>query len=111
MADISDEWGWRAVQAGLERRRNGVWEIRDVDVSERAQQFVALPNGLVIQIDIDWFQAVKRGCHSTGAMYATICNNPRGIQNLREETMLLLMFPSPHEPNSEQYNNAMEFPV
>ncbi|KAK7039964.1 hypothetical protein R3P38DRAFT_3350014 [Favolaschia claudopus] len=111
MTDISDGWGWRAIQAGLERRRNGVWEIRDVDVAERAQQFVALPNGLVFQINIDWFQAVKRGCHSTGAMYATVCNNPRGIRNLREETMLLLMFPGPREPNSEQYNNAMEIPV
>lgn len=54
MTDITDGWGWRAIQAGLERRRNGRWEIRDVDVSELNQQFVALPNGLVVQINIDW---------------------------------------------------------
>lgn len=54
LTDISDGWGWRAVQAGLQRRRNGVWEIQDVDVDELKQQFVALPNGLIIQINIDW---------------------------------------------------------
>ncbi|KAJ7027447.1 hypothetical protein C8F04DRAFT_879956, partial [Mycena alexandri] len=111
MIDITDGWGWRAIQAGLERRRNGVWEIRDVDVHELKQQFVALPNGIVIQINIDWFQAVKGGCHSTGAMYATIGNNPRRIRFLREETILIMMFPGPHEPTSEQYNNVMEIAV
>jgi hypothetical protein len=54
MVDITDGWGWRAIQAGLERRRNGIWEIRDVDVHELRQQFVALPNGLVLQINVDW---------------------------------------------------------
>ncbi|KAJ7302242.1 hypothetical protein DFH08DRAFT_978112 [Mycena albidolilacea] len=34
MTDITDGWGWRAVQAGLQRRRNGKWEIKDVDVHE-----------------------------------------------------------------------------
>ncbi|KAJ7479156.1 hypothetical protein FB451DRAFT_1172268 [Mycena latifolia] len=72
MSDISDGWGWRAIQAGLERRRNGSWEIRDVDVSELKQQFVALPNGLVVQININWFQAVKGACHSTGAIDYTM---------------------------------------
>ncbi|KAJ7434622.1 hypothetical protein FB451DRAFT_1063278 [Mycena latifolia] len=111
MTDISDGWGWRAVQAGLQRRRNGRWEIRDVDVLELKQQFVALPNGLIGQINIDWFQAVKGACHSAGAMYLTLCNNPRRIRFLREDTSLLQMFPGPHEPTSEQYNNAMRICV
>ncbi|KAF7343039.1 hypothetical protein MVEN_01734200 [Mycena venus] len=108
MTDITDGWGWRAIQAGLERRRNGVREIRDINVLNRKQRFVALPNGLIIQINIDWFQAVKGGCHSTGAMYATICNTPRSFRYLREETSLLMMFPGPYEPSSDQYNNVME---
>ncbi|KAF7347283.1 hypothetical protein MVEN_01483500 [Mycena venus] len=111
MKDISDGWGWRAVQSGLERRRNGLWEIRDVDVDEVMQRFVALPNGLIIQINIDWFQAVKNACHSTGALYATICNNPRQIRFLWEETILLMMFPGPHEPTQDQWNNVMEICV
>ncbi|KAJ7347668.1 hypothetical protein DFH08DRAFT_936539 [Mycena albidolilacea] len=111
MTDITDGWGWRAIQAGLERHRNGVWEVRDVDVLELKQQFVALPNGIVIQINIDWFQAIKNGCHSTGAMYATICNTPRRFRYLREETILLMIFPGPHEPTSEQFNNVMHICV
>ncbi|KAJ7208732.1 hypothetical protein C8J57DRAFT_1610075 [Mycena rebaudengoi] len=111
MHNVTDGWGWRAMQAGLERRRNGTWEIRDVDVTEVKQQFVALPNGLMVQINIDWFQAVKGGCHSTGALYMTLCNNPRSIQFLREETSLLLMFPGPNEPTTGQYNNIMKVVV
>ncbi|KAJ7751437.1 hypothetical protein B0H16DRAFT_1318064 [Mycena metata] len=111
LTDITDGWGWRAIQAGLERRRNGSWDVRDVDVSELKQQFVALPNGIVVQINVDWFQAVKNGCHSTGALYATICNNRRDIRFLREETSLLMVFPGPHEPSSEQYNNVLRIVV
>ncbi|KAJ6530158.1 hypothetical protein B0H19DRAFT_1273823 [Mycena capillaripes] len=107
MTDITDGWGWRAIQAGLERRRNGVWEVRDIDVLELNQQFVALPNGLVVQINIDWFQAVKGGCHSTGVLYASIGNNPSRIRVLWEETALLMVFPGPREPTSEQFNNVM----
>jgi hypothetical protein len=54
LTDVTDAWGWRAIQAGLERRRNGVWDVRDINVLEKAQQFVALPNGLVFQMNIDW---------------------------------------------------------
>lgn len=54
--DVADAWGWRAIQAGLERRRNGCWEVSDVRVLEKAQQFVALPNGLVLQMNIDWYR-------------------------------------------------------
>jgi hypothetical protein len=57
------------------------------------------------------FQAVKGACHSTGAMYATVGNTPRLFRYLREETILLLMFPGPHEPTQEQYNNLMEICV
>jgi hypothetical protein len=51
------------------------------------------------------FQAVKGGCHSTGALYATVSNNPGRIRVLWEETMLLMVFLGPREPTSEQFNN------
>ncbi|KAJ7269466.1 hypothetical protein C8J57DRAFT_1066232, partial [Mycena rebaudengoi] len=54
MTNITDGWGWRAMQAGLEHCRNGKWEVHDVDVHELEQQFITLPNGLIIQINIDW---------------------------------------------------------
>ncbi len=56
MFDMPDGWGWRAVRAGLERRRSGggKWSMEDVDVKERNQRFVALPIGLVLQFNMDW---------------------------------------------------------
>ena len=35
----------------------------------------------------------------------TLCNNPRGIRFLREETVLIFVFSGPHEPTQEQFNN------
>ena len=49
-----DGWGWRTILAGLERRRTGKWDVEDVDVRNLHQQFVALPNGLVLQMNLDW---------------------------------------------------------
>lgn len=54
MTDIYDGWGWRAIQAGLERRRGGPWTIQDVDVNNLLQRFVSLPLRLVWQMNIDW---------------------------------------------------------
>ncbi|KAF9464321.1 hypothetical protein BDZ94DRAFT_1308102 [Collybia nuda] len=123
--DITDAWGWRMIQAGLECCRNGCWEVSDISVLEKAQQFVALPNGLVLQMNIDWycnlppikrlclidsdrFQAIKNGNHSTGALYITICNNPRTVWYLREETILVFVFPpTPNEPSLEQLNKPL----
>lgn len=54
MSDIYDGWAWRAVQAGLSRRAGGEWGIQDVDVAHINQRFVALPNGLMFMMNIDW---------------------------------------------------------
>lgn len=55
MKTISDGWAWRAIRAGLVRRRTGNWKIEDVDVRGLDQRFVALPCGLVWQMNIDWY--------------------------------------------------------
>ncbi|KAH9855660.1 hypothetical protein C2E23DRAFT_693171, partial [Lenzites betulinus] len=104
MYDMHDGWGWNAIQGGLQRRRGGEWEVEDVDIHEREQRFVALPCGLVIIINIDWY----RGKYSVGAIYATICNNPRARRFLREETVLLAIIPGPEEPSLEQMNYVLE---
>lgn len=54
------------------------------------------------------FQAVKRNIQSTGALYLTICNNPRALRYLREETILALVLPPP-EPTVQQLNEALRF--
>jgi hypothetical protein len=56
--NVTDAWGWQAIQASLEHRRNGCWEVSDISVLEKAQQFVTLPNGLVLQMNIDWYSTL-----------------------------------------------------
>ncbi|KAI0740484.1 hypothetical protein C8Q76DRAFT_607829, partial [Earliella scabrosa] len=104
MYDIMDGWGWHAIQAGLSRRQGGRWEVQDVDVHEMNQKFVALPNGLVLQFNLDWY----RGNYSVGAIYLTVDNNPRSKRFLREETFLLTIIPGPDEPSLEQLNYILE---
>ncbi|KAG1717310.1 hypothetical protein EDB19DRAFT_1840448 [Suillus lakei] len=110
MRDIYDGYGWHMIEAGLERQRGGRWEIEDVDMHELHRRFVSLPCRLVWQINIDWFQAVKGklGYHSTGAFYAVICNNPRSIRYLPEETILIMVMPGPNEPSLEEMNYLLE---
>jgi hypothetical protein len=55
MKDISDGYAWRSIWAGLERRRTGIWSLKDVDVRDVRQRFVSLPCGLVWQINLDWY--------------------------------------------------------
>ncbi|KIJ28204.1 hypothetical protein M422DRAFT_90591, partial [Sphaerobolus stellatus SS14] len=108
MKDIYDGWAWRAIQANLERRRGGRWTMEDVSINNISQRFVSLPCGLVLAINIDWFQTITAGCHSTGAMYVTIKNNPPALQYLMEETILICVIPGPHEPSLEQLNYILE---
>ncbi|KIK38853.1 hypothetical protein CY34DRAFT_14791 [Suillus luteus UH-Slu-Lm8-n1] len=109
MHDMHDAWGWRAIRAGLQRvyYDNGQLHVLDDDVHNLQQCFVSLPCGLVWQINLDWFQAVKRGNHSTGALYMTCCNNPCGVRYLTEETFLIMVLPGPNELNLEQLNKIM----
>jgi hypothetical protein len=65
------------------------------------------PPPSIMKLKLPRFQAVVGSCHSTGALYLTLCNNPRGIRFLREETILVMLPPGPHEPTLEQLNKVM----
>ncbi|OBZ75252.1 hypothetical protein A0H81_04647 [Grifola frondosa] len=54
------------------------------------------------------FRGTKRGNHSVGAIYITICNNPRSKRFLAEETILNCVIPGPDEPSLEQLNFVLE---
>ncbi|KAJ2970782.1 hypothetical protein NUW54_g12655 [Trametes sanguinea] len=82
--------------------------MTDVDVHDINQRFVSLPNGLILIFNIDWFRALKRGNYSVGAIYLTICNNPRSKRFLPEETLLLAVIPGPDEPSLEELNSVFE---
>ena len=40
-------------------------------------------------------------------MYMTCCNNPRSLQQLQEETILVMVVPGPDEPTLEQMNKLI----
>jgi hypothetical protein len=128
MSDIYDGWMWKAAQSGLKRRKGGPWTIQDVDVLNVKQRFVALPCGLQVQLNLDWyvlrtaaacnhsdqifrFQSVKNTSHSSGALYMTVLNNPRSVRFCRAKTALLMALPGPHEPDQDQLNEIMNLPV
>ncbi|KAJ3016517.1 hypothetical protein NUW54_g789 [Trametes sanguinea] len=108
MFDIMDGWRWHAITAGLEWRRGGSWGVEDVDAHHIGQHFVALPDGLVLQINLDWFRTTKRGGYSVGAVYITICNNSRSVRFRREETILYCVIPGPGEPTTQQLNQILK---
>jgi hypothetical protein len=54
------------------------------------------------------FQAIEKSSHSTSALYLSLCNNPRQIQFIHEETVLLTDIPGPIEPSLEEMNNIMD---
>lgn len=58
MFGIYDGWGWNAIQAGLQCQWGSKWEIEDINIHKLFQHFVALPMGLVIIINIDWYATV-----------------------------------------------------
>lgn len=51
---------------------------------------------------------MKRGAYSVGAVYITICNNPRGVRFRREETILYCVIPGPTEPTTAQLNVILQ---
>ncbi|KAI0039564.1 hypothetical protein FA95DRAFT_1503975 [Auriscalpium vulgare] len=108
MHDVYDGYGWREIRAGLERRPGGPWGVEDIDAHNTCQRFVSEECGLVVQNNMDWFQSVKNGNHSTGALYGAVLNNPRSIRYLREETFLFITFPGPDEPTLPQLNNVLK---
>ncbi|EGO03076.1 hypothetical protein SERLA73DRAFT_150594 [Serpula lacrymans var. lacrymans S7.3] len=108
MYNMHYAWGWRAILAGIQRCQGGPWTMEDIDVRELHQRFVSLLCGLVWQINLDWFQSVKRGSYSTGTLYMTCCNNPKGIRYLTEKTFLIIVIPGLKEPKVEELNKILK---
>lgn len=50
---------------------------------------------------------MKRRGYSVGAVYITICNNPRSVRFRREETLLYCVIAGPTEPTTEHLNKIL----
>ena len=62
---------------------------------------------LGLMINIDWFQPYDGTIHSTGAVYAVICNLPRNIRFKRKNILLLGLLPGPNEVSLHKINHYL----
>ena len=64
-------------------------------------------SNLGLLLNLDWFQPFKYTQHSTGAIYASICNLPRAERNKPENILYLGFLPGPKETRLEQLNHYL----
>ena len=57
--------------------------------------------------NLDWFQPFVYTQHSTGAVYASICNLPRSERNKPENIIYLGFLPGPKEVGLERINHYL----
>ena len=62
---------------------------------------------LGLLINLDWFQPFTYTQHSTGAIYASICNLPRSERNKPENIIYLGFLPGPKEVGLERINHYL----
>ncbi|VDC05126.1 unnamed protein product [Peniophora sp. CBMAI 1063] len=117
LRDISDGCGLRSLAADLVRKRVPKEEsgdrVKDTpkEGRQRTRRFISLPCGLVLMINIDWFQPMKKsghGQHSTGAIYVMLANNSGALRFLPAEMFLVAILPGPDEPTTEQLNKVIQ---
>src|SRR2546421_9730150 len=58
-------------------------------------------------LNLDWFQPYDGTMHSTGAIYAAICNLPRDIRFRRENMLLLGLLPRLNEVSLHKINHYL----
>jgi hypothetical protein len=83
-----------------------VWNTFPFDGSKFFSQETATSN-LGLLINLDWFQPFKYTQHSTGAIYASICNLPRAERNKPENIIYLGFLPGPKEADKNQINHYL----
>jgi hypothetical protein len=83
-----------------------VWNSFPFDGSKFFSPETATSN-LGLLINLDWFQPFKYTQHSTGAIYASICNLPRAERNKPENIIYLSFLPGPKEADKNQINHYL----
>ena len=62
---------------------------------------------LGLMVNLDWFQPYDRSIHSTGVIYATICNLLRNIQFQPKNMLILRILPGPNEVGLHKINHYL----
>ena len=81
-------------------------ETSDENLAKFFRPEVADSN-LGLMLNLDWFQPYDGVIHSTGVIYAAICNLPRDMQFKRENMLVLGLLPGPNEVSLHQINHYL----
>ncbi|EXX56196.1 hypothetical protein RirG_218380 [Rhizophagus irregularis DAOM 197198w] len=95
LTDIYDSQVWKNFK-----------ETSDENLSKFFQPEVADSN-FGLMLNLDWFQPYDGVVHSTGVIYAAICNLPRDMQFKRENMLVLSLLSSPNEVSLHQINHYL----
>ena len=83
-----------------------VWQTFPFDGSKFFTTETAVTH-LGLLFNLDWFQPFTYTQHSTGALYASICNLPRSERNKPENIIYLGFLPRPKEVGLERINHYL----
>ena len=83
-----------------------VWQTFPFDGSKFFTTETAVTH-LGLLFNLDWFQPFTYTKHSTGALYASICNFPRSERNKPENIIYLGFLPEPKEVGLERINHYL----
>ena len=87
-----------------------VWKTfkeTDVETSPKFFRAEAADSHLGFILNLDWFQPFDGTTHSTGVLYAAICNLPRDIRFKRENLIILGILPGPNEVSLHKINHYL----
>ena len=85
-----------------------VWNtFKDNDGSTNFFRGEVADSHLGLMLNLDWFQPYDGTVHSTGVIYAVICNLPRDVRFKRENLLILGLLPGPNEVSLHKINHYL----
>ena len=94
LTDIYDSQIWKSLKEGNDTSANFFRrEVADSHIG--------------LMLNLDWFQPYEGTVHSTGVIYAAICNLPCDIYFKRENLLILGILPGSHEVSLHKINHYL----
>jgi len=87
-----------------------IWKNFKGTVDENSPNFFrpeVADSHLGLMLNLDWFQPYDDVIHSTGVIYAAICNLPRDMRFKRENMLILGLLPGPNEVSLHKINHYL----
>jgi hypothetical protein len=87
-----------------------IWKTLKETSDENSPNFFrseVADSNIGLMLNVDWFQPYEGTIHSTGVIYAAICNLPREIRFKRENLLILGILPGPHEVSLHKINHYL----